>query len=281
MRRLAMARALLISVSALAPANPVAPASSGPPPTTTSVPQAGSPRPEPVAPDHIMIVVFENKPFEHQVGNRNAPYLNRLLAESAVFTQSYGVTHPSQLNYLALFSGSTQKITSDACLQRFHGVPNLGSQLIAAGRTFVAYSEGLPHAGFRGCSQGRYAAKHSLGSPSTRCPTPRTSRSRRGRPSQPHRDAGQTLRALTGEREQRRQELVGAQAVVVAVQQQADTAADRIGRAETLEQAATKKPHRIRKAHHTMERRRLYEAATATQSTRNSAAVYFASTHET
>jgi acid phosphatase len=108
-----------------------------------------------------MIVIFENKAFEHEVGNRRAPYLNKLVAESAVFTRSYAITHPSQPNYLALFSGSTQGVTSDACLKRFQGVPNLGSQLIESGRTFAGYSEGLPHAGFRGCSAGKYAAKHN------------------------------------------------------------------------------------------------------------------------
>jgi acid phosphatase len=112
-------------------------------------------------PEHVVVVVFENKAFEHQVGSHRAPYLNGLLARSAVFTQSYAITHPSQPNYIALFSGSTQGVTSDRCLSRFHGVPNLASQLLDAGLTFAGYSEGLPYAGFRGCTDGRYAAKHN------------------------------------------------------------------------------------------------------------------------
>ena len=108
-----------------------------------------------------MVVVFENKAFSHEVGSKQAPYLNKLFGVSAVFTRSYGITHPSQPNYLALFSGSTQGVTSDRCLSRFHGRPNLGSQLIGAGFTFTGYSEGLPAAGYRGCYHGRYAAKHN------------------------------------------------------------------------------------------------------------------------
>ncbi|NUR24829.1 MAG: acid phosphatase, partial [Catenulispora sp.] len=118
-------------------------------------------QPAPVRPAHVLIVMFENKAFEHEVGDSRAPYINSLLARSAVFTRSYAITHPSQPNYLALFSGSTQGVTSDRCLTRFHGVPNLGSELIAAGFSFAGYSEGLPHAGYRGCTAGRYAAKHN------------------------------------------------------------------------------------------------------------------------
>jgi acid phosphatase len=60
-----------------------------------------------------------------------------------------------------LFSGSTQGVTSDRCLTPFHDRPNLGAQLIGAGLTFTGYSEGLPAPGYRGCTHGRYAAKHN------------------------------------------------------------------------------------------------------------------------
>jgi phosphatidylinositol-3-phosphatase len=171
MRRLAAVFVLVMLVAACGRDNPPAdvPASRTPSSAPSVTPSAPSvtpsmgvgATPKASAPDHVVVVVFENKAFEHQVGNHGAPYLNKLLAESAVFTRSYAVTHPSQPNYLALFSGSTQGVTSDACLKRFHGVPNLGSQLIEAGRTFAGYSEGLPYAGYRGCYQGRYAAKHN------------------------------------------------------------------------------------------------------------------------
>ncbi len=50
------------------------------------------------------------------------------------------MTHPSQPNYLALFSGSTQGVTDDSCPHTFT-TASLGDQLIAAGRTFVGYCE--------------------------------------------------------------------------------------------------------------------------------------------
>jgi acid phosphatase len=113
------------------------------------------------APDHVVVVVFENKALGQLDGSAKAPYINGLLKHSAVYTDLHAETHPSQPNYVALFSGDTHGVTGDGCPVRFHGTPNLGSQLIDAGKTFVGYSEALPHAGYTGCSSGNYAAKHN------------------------------------------------------------------------------------------------------------------------
>ena len=63
----------------------------------------------PWRPDHIVVVMEENRPFSAIYGNTaQAPYLNSLIPRGAVFTQSYALTHPSQPNYFMLFSGSHQ-----------------------------------------------------------------------------------------------------------------------------------------------------------------------------
>ncbi|MER7274005.1 alkaline phosphatase family protein [Dactylosporangium sp. NPDC000244] len=123
-------------------------------------PPAASPS-SPQGPGHVVVVVFENKSYRQLAGRPEAPYLNTLMTRSAVFTDAHGVAHPSQPNYLALFSGSTQGVTDDHCPVRAGGAPNLAQQLQAAGHTFAGYSEDLPAAGYRGCSRGRYAAKHN------------------------------------------------------------------------------------------------------------------------
>jgi acid phosphatase len=112
-------------------------------------------------PGHVVVAIFENKAYEQVAGNSSAPYLSDLLARSAVFTDAHGVAHPSQPNYIALFSGSTQGVTDDHCPVRITGRPNLGRQLLDAGHTFAGYSESMPSAGYGGCSSGRYAAKHN------------------------------------------------------------------------------------------------------------------------
>lgn len=111
-------------------------------------------------PDHIVVVVEENHSYANVIGQPDAPYINALAAHGAVLTKSFAVAHPSQPNYLALFSGSTQGVNSDACPQTFTA-PSLAGQLAAAGHSFGGYSEGLPATGFTGCSHGSYARKHN------------------------------------------------------------------------------------------------------------------------
>ena len=110
-------------------------------------------------PDHIVVVILENKHRSSVI--RQAPYLNKLAAKGANMTHSYGVTHPSQPNYLALFSGSTRGVRSNACPQHFRKADNLGHQLRNAGLSFIGYSESLPKPGFRGCGSGRYMRRHN------------------------------------------------------------------------------------------------------------------------
>ncbi|MEO7063878.1 MAG: alkaline phosphatase family protein [Dokdonella sp.] len=111
--------------------------------------------------DHVIVVVMENHGYAQIVGSADAPYINSLAASGANFTNYHAITHPSQPNYIALFSGDTHGVTDDSCPKNFTGVANLGSQLIGAGLSFTGYSEGLPQAGYTGCSSGLYARKHN------------------------------------------------------------------------------------------------------------------------
>src|SRR5215468_4978681 len=86
------------SVAAPAPTGPgVAPAS----PASPGVVPANAP------PDHVVVVVFENKAYDQIAGSARAPYLNQLAAGGVQFERYTAVAHPSEPNYLALFSGST------------------------------------------------------------------------------------------------------------------------------------------------------------------------------
>ena len=137
------------------PATP--PSSAAPQPTHSS---SATGRPAVPRPDHLVVVIFENKDVASQTATA-APFLSSVAAGGATFTNSRAITHPSQPNYLALFSGSTQGVATDRCLTPFHGRSNLGAQLVAAGYSFTGYSEDLPSVGFQGCSHGGYAAKHN------------------------------------------------------------------------------------------------------------------------
>lgn len=110
-------------------------------------------------PSHVVVVIEENHSYSEIMGSSQAPYINTLASEGAVFTHSYGVSHPSEPNYLALFSGSTHGVTTDNCPLTFSSAA-LESQLHAAGKTFKGYSEELPSAGSMVCTYNEYARKH-------------------------------------------------------------------------------------------------------------------------
>jgi hypothetical protein len=112
------------------------------------------------APSHIVVIVMENKEGADVLGSRKSPFLNALTRRYGVATQSYGVTHPSLPNYLALTSGSTHGISSD-CTGCGVAGPDLAGQLARAGITWSAYLEGFPGRCFRGPSAGAYAKKHN------------------------------------------------------------------------------------------------------------------------
>jgi chitodextrinase len=107
-----------------------------------------------------VIVIEENHSYSQIINSSSAPYINSLADQGALFTQSFGIGHPSQPNYLDLFSGSNQGVTTDNCPQSF-STPNLGAELIASGFSFGGYSEDMPSVGYTGCSFLDYMRKHN------------------------------------------------------------------------------------------------------------------------
>jgi hypothetical protein len=134
--------------------------SGSPTPTSTST-DTGSPMPPTTSGvphfRHVVVVLFENKWSGQILGV--APYFTALSKLGANFTQSFALTHPSQPNYLDLFSGSTQGITDDSCPHTF-AKPNMAADLSAAGHTFAGYVDSLPSSGATVCTSGTYARKH-------------------------------------------------------------------------------------------------------------------------
>ncbi|MFF4734363.1 alkaline phosphatase family protein [Streptomyces sp. NPDC001262] len=113
-------------------------------------------------PDHVVVVVFENHAYDQVLGSSGAPYINALASGGANLTASYAETHPSQPNYYALFSGDTQGITDDSCVDPGAlQAPNLASELLDAGKTWASYNESLPSEGSTTCRSGKYAQKHN------------------------------------------------------------------------------------------------------------------------
>src|SRR4051812_1365517 len=97
-----------------------------------------------VRPDHIVVLIEEDR-TAHAIGDLvEMPYFNQVASSGLVYGDSQSVGHPSRLNYLGLFSGSTQGVTDNfERLPLFDG-PNLAKSLNTSGKQFVEYSESLP-----------------------------------------------------------------------------------------------------------------------------------------
>ncbi|HWX27924.1 MAG TPA: alkaline phosphatase family protein [Steroidobacteraceae bacterium] len=133
-------------------------------------------------PDHIVVVIEENHDADQIIGSSNAPYINGTLVKDGLYySNAHGTDHPSQPNYLELFSGANPGVqgvnsplqqhypagtesTPAAQYALAHGddyntgqpfsVPNLGAELLAAGKSFAGYSEDLPLVGFTSVDNG-------------------------------------------------------------------------------------------------------------------------------
>lgn len=161
MNRAARAVAMVAAAAALIAGGTAARAARPAPAVTAGMPAAvAAPTPALPRPDHVVIVMLENKRYDAVVGDPHTPWVTSLSRQGANLTAFYAEAHPSQPNYLALFSGSTQGVTDNKCPHDLGARPNLGQQLIASGRTFTGYAEDLPGVGWRGCSKKNYVRRH-------------------------------------------------------------------------------------------------------------------------
>lgn len=97
--------------------------------------------------DHLFVIMLENH-SQHSVidqrdgsGNLVAPYITELAHTYGRATQYYGVTHPSEPNYIASITGDNWGIQDDNV--HVLNVPNLVDQLESHGLTWDAYMEAL------------------------------------------------------------------------------------------------------------------------------------------
>ena len=131
-------------------------------PAAASIPRDGHDVP---ALRHIFVIMLENHSKSSVLGDTNAPYLNSLASSYAVAENYYGVTHPSEPNYVAAISGSNWFVNDDNPGNRFDH-KNLVDQLEATHHTWGAYMESMPTPGYLSdfwpsSSQQLYASKHN------------------------------------------------------------------------------------------------------------------------
>jgi phospholipase C len=113
-------------------------------------------------PQHVVVVIEENRSLKSMYGAAELPYINQLAGEGALLTDYYAIMHPSEPNYVALFSGDTQGVTDDSCPHAYQK-PNLADSLAAKQVSFAIYSENMPAVGFTACGSDDklYRRKHN------------------------------------------------------------------------------------------------------------------------
>lgn len=130
---------------------------------------------------HVFLIVMENHEYSQIIGNSQAPYINSLASTYGLATNYTAVSHPSEPNYLALWSGSTQGVLDDGVYN--FTAPTLGSQLETAGKGWDVAAQNVPGNCFIGASasggidgSGTYVRKHepaisftAVSSDPTRC----------------------------------------------------------------------------------------------------------------
>jgi phospholipase C len=89
---------------------------------------------------HVFVIMMENTAFKGLIGNANAPWINSAASAHGLATSYFGVTHPSQPNYVAATAG-IQGADSDA--DETLSVPNIVDQLESNGKTWKAYMQSL------------------------------------------------------------------------------------------------------------------------------------------
>jgi len=111
---------------------------------------------------HIVEIMMENTNFSTIIGNTNAPQINALAAKHGLATNYYGVTHPSEPNYVANIGGdyfgiqddnqfyctaalaSTDVNCAGTTVDHTVSAPNLATQLTANHLTWKGYFQSLP-----------------------------------------------------------------------------------------------------------------------------------------
>jgi len=115
---------------------------------------------------HIYEIMMENTNYDDVIGNTaDAPYINSLAQTYSFAANYYGVTHPSEPNYVASIAGDFFGLHADDPTKVF-SQQNLVDQFESKGLTWATYQQGLPSVGSTvsqnpATGSGLYAKKHN------------------------------------------------------------------------------------------------------------------------
>jgi phosphatidylinositol-3-phosphatase len=113
--------------------------------------------------DHIVEIMMENQTYSTIIGNPSAPRINALASSYGLATNYFGVTHPSEPNYLTNIAGdffgiqddnqfyctpalaATDPMCTGTTVNHTVSAQTLADQLTAAGKSWKGYFQNLPY----------------------------------------------------------------------------------------------------------------------------------------
>jgi phosphatidylinositol-3-phosphatase len=114
--------------------------------------------------NHIFLIMLENHSQSSVIDDANAPFITSLAHKYAMAANYFGVTHPSEPNYVATISGSNWGVNDDQSTNTYDHL-NIVDQLEQHHLTWAAYMESMPSAGFTGAqfpaNAALYVNKHN------------------------------------------------------------------------------------------------------------------------
>lgn len=108
---------------------------------------------------HVFLVLEENHSFNDVIGNTSMPYMNSLASQYGLAHQYFANGHPSMPNYLMLTTGLEE--TFDDQFSGTISDDNIVRELVSAGKTWKAYEESIPNAGYLGGDAPPYVRRHN------------------------------------------------------------------------------------------------------------------------
>src|ERR1041385_4552218 len=93
--------------------------------------------------DRAFVIVLENHSQKSVIGDPNTPFITSLAHKYGEAADYFGVTHPSEPNYIAMIGGSNWFTNNDDPANRFDHT-NLVDELDANHISWGAYMEALP-----------------------------------------------------------------------------------------------------------------------------------------
>ena len=111
--------------------------------------------------DNMFVIVLENQNYEDVM---NQAYFRYLSSRGRLLSNSHGLTHPSEPNYIGMISGSIKNTFLDTDVTITHR-PTLVDKLEERNRTWISYQENYPAVEkgvcFTETKSGKYVRKHN------------------------------------------------------------------------------------------------------------------------